>query len=100
MLVKLHANAATTPKVWADIQARARAVAELARELGVCETTLRRWKRRSDGADRSSRPHALATGFSLEAIAVELRTGLGRSLDDSLAVMRRCLRREIPHSAR
>jgi hypothetical protein len=63
MLVKLHANAATTPRVWAYIQARARPVAELARELGVCETTIRRWKRRSDGADRSSRPHAWPPAF-------------------------------------
>lgn len=101
MLVKLHANAATTPKIRAYIQASSGSVAELASELGLSETTIRRWKGRRDGLDRSSRPHTLATDFSLEeeAIAVELRTRLGLSLDDSLEVMRRCLRAEISRSA-
>ena len=101
MLVKLHANAATTPKVRAYIQASSVSVAELVRELGVCETTIRRWKARRDGADRSSRPHTLVTGFSIEEeeIAVELRTRLGLSLDDALEVMRRCLRPDISRSA-
>ncbi len=101
MLVRLHANAATTPKVRAYIQASSRPVAELACELGVSETTVRRWKARRDGADRSSRPHLLATGFSLEeeAIAVELRARLGLSLDDALEVMRRCVRADISRSA-
>jgi transposase InsO family protein len=101
MLVKLHANAATTPKVRAYIQASSRPVAELASELGVSETTIRRWKARRDAADRSSRPHTLATGFCLEEeeIAVELRTGLALSLDDVLEVMRRCLRADISRSA-
>jgi len=101
MLVKLHANAATTPKVRAYIQASKLPVAQLARELGVSETTIRRWKPRKDGADRSSQPHTLATGFSLEEeeIAVELRARLGLSLDDALEVMRRCLRQDISRSA-
>ena len=101
MLVKLHANAATTPKVRAYIQASSQPVAELARELGVCEATIRRWKGRRDVADRSSTPHVLSTGFSLkeEEIAVELRTRLGLSLDDALEVMRRCLRADISRSA-
>lgn len=101
MLLKLHANAATTPKVRSYIQASSVPVAQLARELGVCETTIRRWKRRRDSVDRSSRPHTLATGFSLEEeeIAVELRTRLGLSLDDALEVMRRCLRSDISRSA-
>src|SRR5262249_7342187 len=94
MLVKLHANAATTPKIRAYIQASRRPAAALARELGVSETTVRRWKKRRDVADRASTPHTLATGFSgeEEEIAVELRTRLGLSLDDVLEVMRRCLR--------
>lgn len=101
MLVKLHANAATTPKMRAYIQASSSSVPELARELGVSEGTIRRWKSRTDGADRSSRPHLLATGFSLEEeeIAVELRTRLGLSLDDALEVMRRCLRPDISRAA-
>ncbi|MDP2260314.1 MAG: DDE-type integrase/transposase/recombinase [Caulobacter sp.] len=101
MLVKLHANAATTPKTRAYIQGSALSVAELVRELGVSEGTVRRWKTRRDVSDRSSRPHALATGFSFEEeeIAVGLRTDLGLSLDDLLEVMRRCLRPDISRSA-
>ena len=101
MLVKLHANATTTPKVRVYIQSSRAPAAALARELGVCETTVRRWRARSDGTDRSSRPHLLATGFSLEEeeIAVELRARLGLSLDDALEVMRRCVRADISRSA-
>jgi transposase len=101
MLVKLHANAATTPKMRAYIQASRHPVAALARELGISETTVRRWQKRRDVADRASTPHALATGFAAEeeAIAIELRTRLQLSLDDILEVMRRCLRPEISRSA-
>jgi len=101
MLVKLHANAATTPKMRAYIQASGQPVGALARELGISETTVRRWKKRRDVADRASTPHTLATGFSAEeeAIAVELRTRPRLSLDDALEVMRRCLRADISRSA-
>ena len=101
MLVKLHANAVTTPKVREYIRDSDRPVAELALELGISETTVRRWKRRQTVADRSSRPHAIATGFSLEEeeIAVQLRTELELSLDDALEVMRRCLPPDISRSA-
>jgi transposase InsO family protein len=101
MLVKLHANAATTPKTRSYIQASGRPASELAAELGLSETTVRRWKKRRDVADRASTPHTLATGFCAEEeeIAVELRTRLGLSLDDTLEVMRRCLRADISRSA-
>jgi transposase-like protein len=101
MLVRLHANAATTPKMRVYIQASGRPVAELARELGISETTVRRWRQRRTVSDRSSMPHRLATGFSAEeeTIAVELRTRLQLSLDDTLEVMRRCLRANISRSA-
>ena len=48
MLVKLHANASTTPKMRAYIQASSQPPAALARELGISETTVRRWKQRRD----------------------------------------------------
>ncbi|HEY5208041.1 MAG TPA: helix-turn-helix domain-containing protein, partial [Stellaceae bacterium] len=70
MLVKLHANAATTPKRRAYIQASGQPVGALARELGISETTVRRWKKRRDVADRASTPHTLATGFSAEEEAI------------------------------
>jgi transposase len=101
MLVKLHANATTTPKARAYIQSSELSVADLVQELGVSEKTVRRWKARQDVSDRSSRPHTLATGFSFEEeeIAVGLRTDLALSLDDLLEVMRRCLRPDISRSA-
>ena len=101
MLVKLHANASTTPKMRAYIQASSQPPAALARELGISETTVRRWKQRREVTDRASTPHTLATGFSTEEeeIAVELRTRLRLSLDDALEVMRRCLRADISRSA-
>ena len=46
MDVKLHANATTTPKTRAYIQHSDLPVAVLARELGVNETTIRRWRGR------------------------------------------------------
>ena len=101
MLVKLHANAATTPRMRAYIQSSGLTVSALARELGVSEKTVRRWKGRRVVSDRSSRPHTLATDFTFEEeqIAVGLRTELGLSLDDLLEVMRRCLRPDISRSA-
>ena len=100
MLVKLHANATTTPKTRAYIQASGQSVAELARELAISETAVRRWRGRRSTADGSSAPHTLATGFSAEEeeIAVELRTRLELSLDDVWEVMRRCVRTDISRS--
>jgi transposase len=101
MLVRLHANAATTPRTRALIQSSPASVAELAGQLGVSETTIRRWKGRQGTADRPPTPHRLATRFTAEEeeIAAELRTRIGLSLDDILEVMRRCLRRDISRSA-
>ena len=92
MELKLHANATTTPRIRAYIQQSPAGATALARELGVSQTTVRRWKNRHDVADRAATPHTLATGFAAEeeAIAVELRTRLALSLDDILEVVRRC----------
>ncbi len=101
MHVKLHANATTTPRTRAYIQKSRASVADLATELGVNETTIRRWKARDNVEDRSHCPHRIQTRFDAveEEIAVELRTRLGLSLDDILEVMRRGLRPDISRSA-
>ena len=101
MELKLHANATTTPRIRAYIQQSPAGAAALARELGVSQTTVRRWKNRHEVADRAATPHTLATGFAAEeeAIVVELRTRLALSLDDILEVVRRCLRPDISRSA-
>src|SRR5204863_8627918 len=53
MELNLHANATTTPKERGYIQRSKKPVAELAVELGVSETTIRRWRDRTTVADRS-----------------------------------------------
>lgn len=101
MDLKLHANATTTPRTRAYIQASLASVAELAAELGVSETTIRRWRRRHGTGDRSHRPHHLAISLTPveEILAVELRVDLGLSLDDITEVMRRCTNPKLSRSA-
>ena len=64
MQLRLHANATTTPRTRAYIQQSAASPAALARELGIHPRTVARWKARPDVADRSTRPHRLATAIS------------------------------------
>ena len=101
MDVKLHANATTTPRVRAYIQSADRPVAALARELGVSEVTVRRWRGRDSVLDRS---HARVNrGISLSAIEEhlvrELRSEVGLGLDDIVEVMQRCVRADLSRSA-
>ena len=101
MNLKLHANATTTPKTRAYIQASTASVAELANELGVHETTIRRWRGRADTADRSTQPHQLHTSLtaSEEALVIELRCTLDLPLDDIVEVMQRCVNAQLSRSA-
>ena len=55
MQIHLHANATTTPKIRAAIQASLAPVAALAAEYGVTERTVRRWKERDSVEDRVRR---------------------------------------------
>jgi IS30 family transposase len=101
MELNLHANATTTPKVRAYIQRSKQSVAELAAELGVGETTIRRWRGRTTVADRSHRPNRLKTSLSAmeETLVCELRTSLQLPLDDIVEVMRRCVNARLSRSA-
>jgi transposase InsO family protein len=101
MDLKLHANATTTPRTRAYIQKSTAPVAELAAELGVNETTIRRWRGRRNLADHSSRPHRLHTSLdaSTEALVIELRRSLDLPLDDIVEVMRRCIDAALSRSA-
>jgi transposase InsO family protein len=102
MDLKLHANATTTPKTRAYIQNSKAPASELAAELGVSESTVRRWRKRTGVTDRSHRPLRLAA-LSLtpleEQLIVELRTEAGLALDDIVAVMRRCVNATLSRSA-
>jgi transposase InsO family protein len=101
MELKLHANATTTPRVRAYIQHSRKRVAELAVELGVSQTTIRRWRGRTTVGDRSHTPKTLTTSFSPmeEALVCELRTELQLPLDDIVEVMRRCVNDKLSRSA-
>src|SRR3954453_22641807 len=101
MELNLHANATTTPKVRAYIQRSKKAVAELAGELGISETTVRRWRGRTTVGDRSHRPHRLTTNLLAmeEMLVCELRTALQLPLDDIVEVMRRCINGSLSRSA-
>src|SRR5712671_5397772 len=101
MDLALHANATTTPKTRSYIQHSKKAVAELAGELGVGETTIRRWRGRTTVGDRSHRPNRLTTNLSAmeETLVCELRTSLQLPLDDIVEVMRRCVNAKLSRSA-
>ena len=97
----LHANATTTPRTRAYIQHSQAPVARLAVELGVSETTVRRWKVRDRVTDGSHTPKRLAISLSPleEALVAELRTRLHLPLDDIAEVMRRCVNATLSRSA-
>jgi hypothetical protein len=101
MDLNLHANATTTPKTRSYIQRSRAPVSLLADELGISETTVRRWRGRSTVADRSHTPRRLAISLSAleEALACELRTRLCLPLDDITEVMRRCVNAKLSRSA-
>ena len=91
MKIVLHKNATTTPSQRAFIQsARDRSNAELARELGVSTTTIRRWKSRDDILDRSHKPLNIRKTLKPEheLTAVTIRLILLSGLDDLLTIVR------------
>lgn len=101
MEIRLHANATTTPKQRAYIQQSTRPAAELAVEIGVSETTIRRWRARDTVRDRPHTPHRLATILNplQEFVVVELRKLLLLPLDDLLVVAREFVCPELSRSA-
>jgi len=101
MDLKLHANATTTPKTRAYIQQSRASCAQLARELGVHENTIARWKGRQEVHDRSHRPHRLATTMTAteEILTLELRQSLGLALDDIVEVLQRCVNPKLSRSS-
>ncbi len=99
--LKLHANAATTPRTRAYIPKSQATNVALARELGIHNRTVARWKARQNTTDHSTRRHRLNTSVTPweEALVVELRRGLALPLDDIVEAMRRCLNPELSRSA-
>ena len=93
MLIHLHSQATTTPKIRAAIQASAEPAPVLAERFGITEQTVYKWRKRDSVEDRSHTPHRLQTTLTpaQEAVAVALRETLLVSLDDLLAVVREFL---------
>jgi hypothetical protein len=100
MQLRLHANATTTPRTRAYLQRSTASTAALARELGIHPRTVARWKARQDAADRSTRPHRLATPITAweEGLILELRRSLALPLDDIVEAMRRCINPQLSRS--
>ncbi|SFD82896.1 Transposase and inactivated derivatives, IS30 family [Thiohalospira halophila DSM 15071] len=101
MDIRLHKNATTTPARRAAIQASDKPVRELAREFGVSEDTIRRWRKRETTEDGSHTAHRLRTTLTpeQEAVVVALRRTLWLSLEDMLAVTREFLNENASRSA-
>jgi hypothetical protein len=57
MLVRLHSQATTTPKIRAAIQACEDLAWMLSERYGISEQTVLKWRRRDSVEDRSHTPH-------------------------------------------
>ncbi len=100
MLIKLHRQATTTPKVRAAIQASDEPAWVLADRHGTTKQTVWKWRKRDTVEDRSHTPHRLQTTLTpaQEVVAVALRKALLISLDDLLAVVREFLKSHVSRS--
>ena len=93
MLIKLHSQATTTPKIRAAIQVSDEPAWIVAESHGTSEQTVWKWRNRDSVDDRSHTPHRLQTTLTpaQEAVAVALRKTLLVSFDDLLSVVRALL---------
>ena len=100
MLVRLHSQATTTPKIRTAIQASIEPAWVLAERHGTTEQTVWKWRKRDSVQDRSHAPHRLQTTLTpaQEVVAVALRKTLLVSLDDLLAVVREFLNPNVSRS--
>lgn len=100
MLISLHKQATTTPKIRAAIQASTEPARMVAERYGISEHTVWKWRSRDSVEDRSHTAHRLQTVLTpaQEAVAVSLRTTLLLPLDDLLAVVREFLNPNVSRS--
>lgn len=86
MEIKLHANATTTPRVRRYLQQSDKSDRELAKELGISVTTVRRWRNREQIGDRHTTPHVVHKAMRSEQITLinALRDTLQAPLDELL----------------
>ncbi|MGB3556793.1 MAG: IS481 family transposase [Jannaschia sp.] len=100
MLISLHKQATTTPRIRAVIQASTEPAWMVAERFGISEQTVWKWRKRESVHDRSHTAHRLQTTLTpaQEAVAVALRTTLLLPLDDLLAVVREFLNPNVSRS--
>jgi len=100
MLISLHKQATTTPKIRAAIQASGEPAWIVAERYGISEQTVWKWRKRESVYDCSHTAHRLQTTLTpaQEAVAVALRRTLHVSLDDLLAVVREFLNPDASRS--
>ena len=86
MEIKLHANATTTPRVRRYLQESDKSDRELAKELGISVTTVRRWRKRQQVNDLHTTPKVVHKAVIPEQAALinALRDGLRAPLDELL----------------
>jgi transposase InsO family protein len=100
MLISLHKQATTTPKIRAAIQASTEPAWIVAERYGISQQTVWKWRHRDGVQDRSHTAHRLQTTLTpaQEAVAVALRRTLLLPLDDLLAVVREFLNPDVSRS--
>ena len=86
MEIKLHANATTTPRTRKYLQESTKSDRELAQELGISITTVRRWRNRSQISDNHTTPHLIHKVLrqEQEILINALRDALRAPLDELL----------------
>lgn len=99
MLISLHKQTRTTPKIRAAIQACTDPACMVAERYGISQQTVWKWRKRDCVHSLSRTPHRLHTTLSLahRAVAVTLRTTRLLPVDDLLGVAREFLN---PHVLR
>lgn len=86
MEIKLHANATTTPRVRRYLQQSDKSDRELAKELGISVTTVRRWRKREQTGDKKTTPNVIHKAMRSEQVKLVnvLRDTLNAPLDELL----------------
>lgn len=89
MEIKLHANATTTPRIRRYLQQSDKSDRELAAELGISVTTVRRWRHRDQNSDRQTTPKVIHKAMRQEQVALVngLRDVTGAPLDELLSLV-------------
>ena len=86
MEIKLHANATTTPRIRRYLQQSDKSDRELATDLGISVTTVRRWRNRDRVSDNHTTPKVIHKAMRQEQVDLvnALRDITGAPLDELL----------------